>query len=91
MPGQPTYHSRILDHLGLVAGMRDALGMGDVLDHATHQNTAMRDCTVRLITATAAKSLGIAPRFAHLESTALHVDGRYNSDAEPDEPVMHPP
>jgi hypothetical protein len=34
-----------LDHLGLVAGMFDELGIGDVLDHATHQNPAMRDLT----------------------------------------------
>src|SRR5262245_52282535 len=42
-----------------------------------------------LIAATAAKRLGLAPGFAHLASTRLHVDGRYNSDEEPDEPVMH--
>jgi transposase len=27
--------------------------------------------------------------FAHLDSTSLHVDGRYNSDAEPKEHVIH--
>jgi transposase len=26
---------------------------------------------------------------AHLDSTSFHVDGRYNSDAEPDEQVIH--
>src|SRR2546422_9762717 len=46
MPDQPTYQSHILDHLGLVAGMFDELGIGDVLDHATHHNPAMRDLTV---------------------------------------------
>ena len=29
------YFSEILDHLGLVAGMFDELGIGDILDHAT--------------------------------------------------------
>jgi Domain of unknown function (DUF4277) len=46
MPNQPAYRSQVLDHLGLVAGRFDALGMGDVLDHATHQNPELRDLTV---------------------------------------------
>ena len=29
MPNQPTYHSQVLDHLGLVAGMFDELAIGD--------------------------------------------------------------
>src|SRR6516164_10793261 len=36
----------VLDHLGLVAGMFDELGIGDVRDKATQQNPAMRDRTV---------------------------------------------
>jgi hypothetical protein len=46
MPDHPTYRSHVLDHLGLVAGMFDALGLGDVIDHATHQNPEMRELTV---------------------------------------------
>jgi hypothetical protein len=46
MPNQPTYHSQVLDHLGLVAGMFDELGIGDVIDQATRQNPEMRDRTV---------------------------------------------
>lgn len=46
MPDQPTYHSQVLDHLGLVAGMFDELGIGDVIDQATHQNPELRDLTV---------------------------------------------
>jgi len=42
-----------------------------------------------LIAATAAERLGLAPHFAHLDSTSFHVDGRYNSGEEPDEQVMH--
>ncbi|HZC00045.1 MAG TPA: IS1634 family transposase, partial [Gammaproteobacteria bacterium] len=154
MPDQPPYRSQVLDHLGLVAGMFDELGIGDVLDQATHQNPEMRDLTVgeavkamvlnglgfinqalylvprffqnkptsrliaprvtpaqlnddalgrtldtiyaagvtplySLIAATAAERLGLAPRFAHLDSTSFHVDGRYNSDEEPEDKVVH--
>jgi hypothetical protein len=35
MPDQAPYRSQVLDHLGLVAGMFDELGMGDVIDQAT--------------------------------------------------------
>jgi transposase len=154
MPDQPTYRSQVLDHLGLVAGMFDELGIGDVLDQATHHNPEMRDLTVgeavkamvlnglgfinqalylvprffhnkptyrlisprvapdqlnddalgraldtlyaygvtelySLIAATAARRLGLAPTFVHLDTTSFHVDGRYNSDAEPAEHVVH--
>ena len=47
IPSQPQpYCTQILDHLGLVAGMFDELGIGDVIDKATHQNPEMRDLTV---------------------------------------------
>jgi transposase len=152
-PPRP-YRTQLLDHLGLVAGMFDELGIGDVLDHATHQNPERRDLTVgeavkamvlnglgfinhalylvprffqttptsrlisprvtptqlnddalgraldtlyaagvtalySLIAATAAQRLGLAPRFAHLDSTSFHVDGRDNSDDEPNEALIH--
>jgi transposase len=151
---EPTYRSQILDHLGLVAGMFDELGIGDVIDKATQQNPERRDLTVgeavkamvlnglgfvnqalylvprffqnkptsrliaprvvpeqlnddalgraldtlydygvtalySLIAATAAKRLGLAPTFAHLDSTSFHVDGRYNSEEEPKAEVIH--
>jgi transposase len=154
MPDHPTYRSQVLDHLGLVAGMFDELGIGDVIDQATQQNPEMRDLTTgeavkamvlnglgfinqalylvprffqnkptyRLISprvapdqlnddalgraldtlyangvtelysltaATAAERLGLTPRFAHLDSTSFHVDGRYNRDEEPEEQVIH--
>jgi transposase len=154
MPDHPTYRSQVLDHLGLVAGMFDELGIGDVIDQATHQNPEMRDLTVgeavkamvlnglgfinqalylvprffqnkptsqlisprvapqqlnddalgraldtlyaygvtelySLIAVLAAERLGLAPRFAHLDSTSFHVDGRYNSNEEPEEQVVH--
>jgi transposase len=42
-----------------------------------------------LLAATAAERLGLAPRFIHLDTTSFHVDGRYNSDEEPAEQVVH--
>jgi hypothetical protein len=45
MPDQPTYRSQVLDHLGLVAGMFDELGIGDVIDQATQQHPERRDLT----------------------------------------------
>jgi transposase len=40
------YRSQILDHLGLVAGIFDELGIGEVLDQATQQDPEMRIVTV---------------------------------------------
>jgi transposase len=42
-----------------------------------------------LIAATAAQRLRLTPRFAHLESTSFHVDGRYNSEEPPDDHGVH--
>jgi transposase len=154
MPDRPVYHSQVLDHLGLVAGMFDELGIGEVLDQATQQDPEMRDLTVgeavkamvlnglgfinhalylvprffhnkptyrlisprvapaqlnddalgraldtlykygvtelySLIAVRAATRLGLAPTYAHLDTTSFHVDGRYNSDQAPDEQVVH--
>jgi transposase len=154
MPDQPAYRSQVLDHLGLVAGMFDELGIGDVIDQATQQNPEMRDLTAgeavkamvlnglgfinqalylvprffhnkptsrlisprvrpeqlnddalgraldtlyisgvtelySLIAAHAAERLALAPRFAHLDTTSFHVDGRYNSHEEPEAQVVH--
>jgi transposase len=152
-PSQP-YRTKVLDHLGLVAGMFDELGIAEVIDKATQQNPEMRLVTAghavkamvlnglgfvnqqlylvphffqnkptsrliapaiqashlnddtlgrtldtlydfgvtalySLIAATAAQRLGLAPTFAHLDSTSFHVDGRYNSAEPPDEQVIH--
>ena len=45
MPQPPTYRTQVLDHLGLVAGMFDELGIGDIIDRATQQNPEMRIVT----------------------------------------------
>jgi transposase len=42
MDRQHSYRSQVLDHLGLVAGMFDELGIGEVLDQATQPNPEMR-------------------------------------------------
>src|SRR5438093_12660026 len=41
-----------------------------------------------LIAATAATRLGLTRAFSHLDTTSLHVDGRYNSAQPPDEQVV---
>jgi transposase len=154
MPDHLVYRSQVLDHLGLVAGMFDELGIGDVIDQATHQNPELRDLTAgeavkamvlnglgfinqalylvprffqnkptsrliaprvaphqlnddalgraldtlyaygvtalySLIAVSAAKRLGLTPTSTHLDTTSFHVDGRYNSDEEPTEQVVH--
>jgi transposase len=143
-----------LDHLGLVAGMFDALGIGTVIDHATRPNPETRLVTVghavkamvlnglgfvhqplylvplcvqhtpthrliapeieaphlnddtlgraldtlyddgvpelySLVAVTAAQRLGLPPRFAPLDRTRVHVDGRDNSAEEPEAQVRH--
>jgi transposase len=148
------YRTQILDHLGLVAGMCDELGITEVIDQATQQAPEMRMVTAghavkamvlnglgfvnqqlslvplffqnkplsrllapgiqachlndaplghtldtlysygvtelySLIAATAAKRLGLAPPFTHLDSTSFHVDGRYNSEETPADHVVH--
>lgn len=149
-----SYRRQILDHLGLVAGMCDELGIGAVIDQVTQQNPKTRIVTVgnavkamvlnglgfvnqplylvplffqhkpthrlivpgiethhlnddilgraldtlydygvtdlySLIAVTAATRLGVTPRFAPLDRTSFHVDGRYNSAEEPDAQVIH--
>src|ERR671924_2089124 len=43
-PPQP-YRTQVLDHLGLVAGMVNELGIAEVIDQATQQNPEMRIVT----------------------------------------------
>jgi transposase len=84
MPNQPTYHSQVWDHLGLVAGMFDELGLGDVIDQATRQNPAMRDRTVgEAVNAMVRKGLGcinqalsLVPRVCHHQPTYRRIAPR---------------
>ena len=45
-PKPQLYRTQVLDHLGLVAGMFDELGITEVIDTATQQNPEMRLVTV---------------------------------------------
>jgi uncharacterized protein DUF4277 len=59
MPNPPTYRRPVLEPRGLIAGMFDARGMGEVIDHATRQHPAMRDLTVgEAVNARGLKGLG---------------------------------
>jgi transposase len=77
MPDQPTSRSQVLDHLGLVAGMFDELGRGQIVDQATPHNPEMRDLTVgEAVKAMVLNGLGcinqvlyLVPRFFHHKPT----------------------
>ena len=83
------YFSEILDHLGLVAGRFDALGIGAVLAHTTPHTPATRLVTVgRAVKAMVRNGLGVVnhhrslvPRvFQHKPTPRLGAPG---IDAEP--------
>ncbi|HZA28528.1 MAG TPA: IS1634 family transposase [Gammaproteobacteria bacterium] len=84
MPDQPTYHSQVLDHLGLVAGMFDELGMGEIIDQVTQQNPEMRDLTGgEAVNAMVLNGLGcinqalyLVPRFFHNKPTYQLISPR---------------
>jgi DNA-binding transcriptional LysR family regulator len=61
------YGSEILDHLGLVAGMGDELGIGDVLDQATPHTPETRVVTVgTAVKAMVLNGLGFVPQPLYL-------------------------
>jgi len=78
MPDHLTYRSQVLDYLGLLAGMCDELGIGEVIDQATQQNPAMRDRTVgEAVKAMGLNGLGflnharsLVPRFCQPKPTS---------------------
>ncbi len=84
MPDRPTYQSQVLDHLGLVAGLFDALGMGEIIDQVTQQNPEMRDLTVgEAVKAMVLNGLGfinqalyLVPRFFHHKPTYQRISPR---------------
>jgi transposase len=88
MPGQPTYRSQVLDHLGLVAGMFDELDIGGIIDQATHQNPEMRDLTVgEAVNAMVLNGLGfinqalyLVPRFFQNKPTSHLISPRMASE-----------
>jgi transposase len=84
MPDQSSFHSQVLDHFGLVAGMFDELGIGDVIDQVTHQNPELRDLTVgEAVKAMVLNGLGfinqalyLVPRFFQNKPTSRLVSPR---------------
>jgi len=82
------FHNKPLSRLiapGMQAGHLNDATLGRALDTLyAYGVTALYS----LIAATAAKRLGLAPTFTHLDSTSFPVDGRYNSDEEPEEHVI---
>jgi transposase len=74
MPDQPSSRRQVLDHLGLVAGMFDALGIGDVIAQATHQNPALRDLTVgEAVKAMVLNGLGLINQALYLVPRCFHT------------------
>lgn len=77
-PDPPVYRRQVWDHLGLVAGLVDDLGRGDVIDHATHQHPALRDRTAgEAVNAMGRNGLGgitqaldLGPRFVQHQPTS---------------------
>ena len=78
MEQPPPYRSQVLDHLGLVAGMFEELGIGETIDHATQQNPEMRLVTAgHAVNAMVLNGLGCAnqqldlvPRFCQNQPTS---------------------
>jgi transposase len=77
-----------LDHLGLVAGMFDELGIGDVIDQATQQHPEMRDLTAgEAVKAMVLNGLGfinqalyVVPRFFQNKPTYRLISPRVAPD-----------
>lgn len=69
---QPS-HRQILDHLGLVAGMFDELGIADVIDQATQQNPETRIVTVgHAVKAMVLNGLGVVNQRLYLVPMVFH-------------------
>jgi transposase len=89
---QQPYRSHSLDHLGLVAGMFDEVGIGDVLDRAPQQHPETRIVTVgNAVKAMVLNGLGIVnqqrywvPMFFHKKPTsrllAPGIDAQHRND-----------
>jgi hypothetical protein len=62
MAQQPSCRPPVLDHLGLVAGMDAARGLGDVIDRTTPQTPEMRVVTAGYaVKARVRNGLGLVP------------------------------
>lgn len=67
MLGPDSYTSKLLNHLGLVAGMYDELGIGETLDRLIKQDKTQRQVTIgQAIKAMVLNGLGFAHRALYL-------------------------
>ena len=70
----PNYRSQTLDHLGLVAGMFDELGIGEVLDQVIPQDRSQRRVSVgQAVKAMVLNGLGFVNRTLYL-TPAFYAD-----------------
>ncbi len=84
MPDQPMDQRQVLDHLGLGAGLCDALGRGEIIEQATHPHPDMRDLTVgAAVNAMVLNGLGcitqalyLVPRCCHQKPTSQRMSPR---------------
>lgn len=78
MCAYPPYRSQVLDHLGLVAGMFDELGIGDVIDQATQQDPQTRDLTAgEAVKAMVLNGLGFVNQALYLVPLFFHHKPTY--------------
>lgn len=82
-------------HRGLVAGMFDELGMGEVIDQTTHQHPETRDLTageaakamVRNGLGCIDQALFLVPRFFHPKPTSRLISPRIRPEQLNDDPL----
>src|SRR6266496_1187467 len=79
IPPQPQpYRTQVLEHLGLVAGMFEELGIAEVIDHATQQDPAMRIVTAgHAVKAMVLHGLGFLNQQLYLVPHFFHTPPNY--------------
>src|SRR5262245_25576524 len=92
-PKPQPYRTQVLDHLGLVAGMCEELGITEVIDRATKQEPAMRIVTAgHAVKAMVLNGLGfmnqqlslVPPWFQHKPISRLMAPGMQASHLHDD-------
>jgi len=69
----PIYQSQVLDHLGLVAGMFDELGIGEVIDQTIAQDLAKRTVSLgQAVKAMVLNGLGFVNQQLYLVPSFFH-------------------
>jgi transposase len=69
----PNYHSQVLDHLGLVAGMFDELGIGEHIDRAIAQDLTKRTVSLgQAVKAMVLNGLGFVNQQLYLVPSFFH-------------------